>query len=225
MTTTISILTLLLFVFYTRSLIATMTAGPPSIPIRTFKDVIFHNYKVITFSSFYKSILAKSKLGSAKHEIFNDMFEMIGKGQVEKEDRFEAYKVVIEDSVSKTLLFKMAILQSKTAEEKELTDQLFTLKIDDPLHVIGGFALQKDSEFLQLFNHYIIRSYESGVIKRLFRKHHMDLYTKEIFQMKEPQPLGLNNVLFCFISLGFGSGISLFIAIVELHHSLLIEWF
>ena len=223
MTTTISILTLLLFVFYTRSLIANMTVGPPSIPIRTFKDVIFHNYKVITYSSFYKSLLEKSKPGSAKYEVFNHHFEIIGKGQDAYEDKIEAYKVVIQDSESKTLFFKMDILVSRTDEEKVLTDQLFALKIDDSLRVIGGFALQNDSEFLQLFNYYIMKAYESGVIKRLFRKHHIDLYTKEIFQMKEPQPLGFNNVLFCFLSLGFGSGISLLIAIVELYHSLLIE--
>ena len=52
--------------------------------------------------------------------------------------------------------------------------------------------------------------------KRLFRKHHMDLYTKERFEIDEPQPLGFSNVMFCFMSLGFGCVVSLLFVILEL---------
>ena len=56
---------------------------------------------------------------------------------------------------------------------------------------------------------------EGGMFKRLYRSYHMDLFTKEKFEMPEPQPLGWNNVLFCFTCLGFGTCISVFMVLIE----------
>ena len=43
----------------------------------------------------------------------------------------------------------------------------------------------------------------------------MDLFTNEHFGMKEPQPLGANNVMFPFILLLFAAGFSLIIGLAE----------
>ena len=43
---TTSMLTLLMFIYYTTDITAEMTSGTPKIPIRTFEDVIHHDYKV-----------------------------------------------------------------------------------------------------------------------------------------------------------------------------------
>ena len=56
---------------------------------------------------------------------------------------------------------------------------------------------------------------ESGFLKRLFREYHSDLFTKERFEIISPQPLGINNVMFCFILLGFGICLSLLSTTVE----------
>ena len=72
-----------------------------------------------------------------------------------------------------------------------------------------------DSEFLQIFNHYILKALEGGEFKRLYRNYHMDLFTKENFEMIEAQPLGLNNVMFCFTCLGFGMCLSLIKVMME----------
>ena len=50
---------------------------------------------------------------------------------------------------------------------------------------------------------------------RLFKSHHMELYSKESFGMGEAQPLAIGNVMFLFLMLGFGLGASLAIGIVE----------
>ena len=39
---------------------------------------------------------------------------------------------------------------------------------------------------------------------------------EENFEMMEPQPLGLNNVMFCFISLGIGICVSIINVMIEL---------
>ena len=46
----------------------------------------------------------------------------------------------------------------KTPAAKTLTDQVYPLKMDDSVFGIGGLGLQKDSEFLQIFNHYIMKA-------------------------------------------------------------------
>ena len=72
---TMSILTLLVFAMYTTDITAEMTSGPPKIPIKNFEDVIYHNYKVITYSTFVERLMATSKNGSAKREVYDYHFE------------------------------------------------------------------------------------------------------------------------------------------------------
>ena len=81
--------------------------------------------------------------------------------------------------------------------------------------IVMGFALQKDSEFLALFNHYILKGMESGILDRLFKHHHKDMFTKEQFWMPEPQPLSYGNIIFLYICLGAGISVSFIIAGVE----------
>ena len=208
LTFTISILTLLIFAFYTTNITAEMTSGPSGIPINTFEDVVHHNYKVVTYSHYFENILASSKPGSAKHEVFNSLFEF--------KSNEEALNAVIEDPDKKTLLYANPLrLLPTTPSERILTNQVFALKMDDSVYAIGGLALQKDSEFVDIFNHYILKSFEVGEFRRVHRTYFMDLYTKENFEVIQPQSLGLNNVMFCFTCLGFGICISLISAMAE----------
>ena len=57
---------------------------------------------------------------------------------------------------------------------------------------------------------------ENGILDRLFKYYHRDMYTKEQFGMTEPQPLSYGNVIFLFICLGTGVIASLIIAGAEL---------
>ena len=67
----------------------------------------------------------------------------------------------------------------------------------------------------KLFNHYILRGHESGFYMGLFRRRHSDLYTKKNYGMPEPGPLGFTNVVFSFMCLGVGIGLSLIQVLVE----------
>ena len=186
-----------------------MTSGPSDIPISTFEDVLHHKYEVVSASPFYEGILASSKSGSAKLEVYNNHFEL-------KKDWYEAMNAVIQDSDSKTLYYaNPSTLMPETAAEKVLTDKVFAIKMDDSVYGLGGLALQKDSEFLQIFNHYILKALEGGDFKRLYRNYFIDLYTNENFEMIEAQPLGLHNVMFCFTCIGFGICLSIIKAMME----------
>ena len=123
---------------------------------------------------------------------------------------------IINDKDLKTLIYSpVSTLVPTNSKQKELTDQTFDLKMDDSLFGISTLALQKHSEFLQIFNYYILKAIEGGLLKRLYRKHRMSLFTKESFEMPEPQPLGWNNVMLSFMCLGFGICLSIIMATIE----------
>lgn len=162
-------------------------------------------------SPYYESILSSSRPGSAKLEVFENHYTC-------KNGFQKAVNALIQDSDKdkNTLLYANPVqLVAPTPSGKTLAHQAFALKMDDSVHVIVTLALQKDSEFLPIFNHYILKGFQSGEYKKLYRTHHIDIYTNKNFEMIEAQPLGLNNVMFCFMFLGFGICLSIIIAMME----------
>ena len=88
--------------------------------------------------------------------------------------------------------------------------------MDDAQIARAGFAFQKDSEFMAIFNHYILKGLETVLIKRLEHILYNAFYIQENYEMVEPQPLGFNNVMFCFICLAIGICLSIIKVIMEL---------
>ena len=207
LTLTISMLTLVMFVYYNTNITAEMTSGPAPIPVRSFEDVIYHDYSVIVASPFYKNLLATAQPGSAKHNIY--------KTYIEKEEFMSvdsAFKKV--SSEEKVLLYYgLSSVVSKNARPYQ--GQLIALKMNDMSYSLASLALQKDSEFLPTFNHYILKELEHGIMKRIYRKHHMGFFTNELFGMTDPQALDFNNALFPFVCLGLGVFASCIIAAME----------
>lgn len=219
LTLTISMMTLLMFVYYTTDITAEMTSGPPGIPIRNFEDVIHYKYTVFAKSSYLSSFLADAPPGSAKNLVHEMYFEQV------PSDIKPALKL---KSEPKSLWYTVSALSVPSEkwdldrDELSAYDELHPLKMDDESYAYATLALQKDSEFLELFNYYILKEYEHGILKKLFHTYYTKLYTREQFSMSEPQPLGYESVLFTFSCLGLGATTSLGIAIVEL---IAIKWY
>ena len=81
---------------------------------------------------------------------------------------------------------------------------LKALKMVDMTPVSQGFGLQKNSEFLDLFKHQMIKLAEVGILNRMKSKW-PDTSRNEEFEMAQPAALGFNNVLFPFTLLAAGS--------------------
>ena len=64
LTFTLSMLTLLLWIYYNNDITAEMTSGPSGIPVNTFDDVIHYNYKVVTWSTYLIDLLRGSEEGT-----------------------------------------------------------------------------------------------------------------------------------------------------------------
>ena len=207
-TLTLSLLAFMMFVFYTTDITAEMTSGPPKIPVRTFDDIIHHDYKVVLSSSYLENILASEIPGSAKH--------MIYKTHVEPRDRLmnmgEAFK---ELSMDPKTLYYSCICAMATKYARPYQKQLVALSLDDDGYAMSSSRLLKDSEFLSIFNYYQLKLHEHGINKRIYKKHHMVFFTNKMFGMTEVLPLGYSNVMFTFICLGFGICNSLLFAAIE----------
>ena len=78
---------------------------------------------------------------------------------------------------------------------------------------MNGFALQEDSEFMAIFSHYLLKAYENGILNRLDLFHNGQSDIK--IGMNEPEPLGINNLMFPFSLLAAGFVTSAAIAVLE----------
>ena len=208
LTLTLSMLALLTFAYYTTDITAEMTSGPPKIPVRNFEDITHHGYRVILSSSYLKNILAAEKPGSAKH--------MVYKTDIEPREKLltmaEAFEKVATEP--KTLYYSCkCAMANKRA--KPYQGHLVALNLDDDGDALSSFLLLKDSEFLPLFNYYLLKAHEHGINKRIYKKHHMVFFTNQQFGMTEALPLGYSNVMFTFICLGIGLCVSLLFASIE----------
>ena len=201
-------LTFLFFTYYTTDITSEMTSGAPDIPIRTFEDVVHYGYRVVTYSPYYERILKSAKPGSAMNYVYNNHFKM------NQGFRGEISEEVVGDP--KALFYGPKAVRRNSRFNLRLFRQTFPLNMDDAVYQSNTLGLQKDSEFLQLFNHYIMKAYETGFFKRLFRKYYINLFIKENYEMVEPLPLGFNNVMFLFICLATGVCLSIIMVLLEL---------
>ena len=215
LTLTLSMLTMLFWVYYCCDITANMTTGPiPPIPVKNFDDVLEYGYKVRA-NTYFSSFLESSKNGSASQKVYSKYFH--NKLNVcgtqcpigwMLERMYEDPKTLWYDAVS--------VLLNDKRVSNEIYNGLTLLKLDDnKIHTHAALMLQHDSEFLQIFNHHIMKMIETGVLKRIYRKYFNRLYVNEPIGMPEPHPLGINNVLFLFILLGTGISMALGIAFVE----------
>ena len=230
---TLSILTLLFFVYYTTDITAKMTTGPPPMPVQNFEDVITFGYKVIT-SSYLEEFFSHADPGTARYKIYQTNFENID--NISVYPAFGELEMLLEEP--KTLLYidRASLIPEVIHDDYEyelsesekywhyLLSQIMFLRVEGAGFHYSSLALQKDSEFLGAFNYYLMKEYEHGISARLFRKYHIPLYIKEEFGMMEPQPLGYENVMSLFILLGLGITASWVIAIVEMLENKCRKW-
>ena len=205
---TLSVLAFVMFAFYTTNITAEMTSGPPTIPVRNFDDIIRHDYKVILSSSYLKKILASEEPGTAKHTVYKTYVEPRGKLMT----MGEAFKELSMDP--KTLYYscKCAMANKRARPYQK---QLVAISLDDDGDAFSSFLLLRESEFLPLFNYYMLKLHEHGIEKWIYKRHHMVFFTNEQFGMTEVLPLGYDNVMFTFMCLGIGICISLLSAAFE----------
>ena len=213
---TAAIFTMLVMVYYENDITAEMTAGPPPIPIKTFEDVLHYDYKVIAWSTPLSMLLASPNAGKFKNEVYQRYF---ADGQLKKSADAQSRNLMIRNTIKEVMSNPKTLFYSHKAvmiqADQLLKGRVLALQMDDASHINLGFALQKDSEFLEIMNHYILKEMEHGILMHEIRSHYDPIYRYDQFGMNEPQPLAYNNFMFVFICLGMGIMTSLTLALYE----------
>lgn len=232
-----SIVTMVIWIYYANDITAKLTSGPPPHPVRTFDDVVLQGYKVIVTGHLWVDLLKQAKNDSAKYTVYKKYFEedfkkverywyLTDYGKYNEAEGIElpnwfdggeteydaAEQEIIEDK--KTLWYcDRNCISVEHIQEGKVID----LQMDDIIYTQAGYELRSDSEFLSVFSHYRLKAFETGIFKRI------DQYWTEKagrnptidIGIAEPQPLRMSNVMFLFSFVGAGIVISIIIAAVE----------
>ena len=255
---TASMLTLLIFVYYSNDITAKMTVGSPDIPVRTFHDVLERNYKLVPSLDTMYHLMPPQEImkGSdsahktrypSRYKLFKKFFEeafwskiypwertinIYNSNQTKKTN--ETMKVVQDLQEQLPFWYRRDDYLYDGARDAIIRDpntlwycdpragrcmspsargKIKALEMEDDSYNYEGFVLQWNSEYMPLFNFYLLRQHEHGIINRLSR-YYGD--PKEVnFEMSEPAPLGMTSVMFPFTILGACTIISMGIGAVE----------
>ena len=219
---TAGMVTLLMFIYFANDITSKMTAGPPRHPIRTFDDVLTHGYRVILIGEHHLKLLKYSPSTSGKHMVFKKFFEeddpLDNKTNENyrpwwSKDGMHGIDWAKEEMVAdpKTL-FYCADSCVKYKNHKNVT--IVTLRMDDSIYTLGGYWMQRESEYLDMFNYYLLKEIEHGIRNRVWQ-------TNPVAKIgiNEPQSLGFNNVMFLFALLGVAIIISVTMVAIEMIHA------
>ena len=193
---TTSILTLIMFAYFSSVVTAEMTAlSSLENQIHSFSDVLANNdiQVIVVTGSSWTSSLKRSAPGSAKYEIYKNTIE----------NNVNVWFKTLDDAKAAVLNNPNTYLYSHTTAAKS-TPGLVALRMTDSTPVSGGIGLQKNSELLNILNYKMLKLVESGIIKRIDTKW-PDVTRNEEFGVAEPGALGFNNILFPFTVLATGT--------------------
>ena len=236
---TTSMLTLVVFVHYGNDITSKMTAGPPPLNVRTFDDALDQGYEVVVAWNYHYLLLERSTNGTAKHAIYKKYFEqyenyILEYRQWKANQTTEEIRVEMKyDQIDKVPKWYFNSEQNKDwAAERVINEKkilwfchasaqnwnnsrgkVVALKMDDSHKTYAGLVLQHDSEFMAIFNHYLLKAYENGILNRLDIFHNGKPDIK--IGMNEPEALGMNNVMFPFSVLAASIVLSTAIAGME----------
>ena len=243
---TTSMMTLVVFVYYCNDITSKMTAGPPPINVHSFDDALDQGYEVIVVGKYHWRLLKNSENGTSKNAVYkryfeeyeNDILEYIlwthGRtaeeiragvkyGKIDKVPKwfFDNTEQNLDLAAERIINDKKVLwfCHSSVQNWNNSQGKVFSLKMEDSITTYAGFALQKDSEFMAIFNHYLLKAHETGILNRLALLHpKLSNQTFEpgiIIGLNEPEPLGIDNLMFPFSFLAASIVTSFAIAIME----------
>ena len=208
---TASMLTLYMFICYTNDITAKMTAGTKNLPIRSFDEVIEKGYKVTALQGLgYEAFLNPYqtptwvKNDSAKHKVYMKYFKD-GKGLMNNTQ--EPMRELTRDS--------KLLLWGPTAQRRGWESQIVQYDMEDTMCFPTALPMPKDSEFLQIFAHYLQKQMESGIVKMTESNRNYPIRESIEIGIHEPQPLGYENVVLLYTCLGGGIGAAVLTACME----------
>ena len=152
----------LTFANYSQSLEDFTVFRPTPAEIKSFDDVVRHNYSVITVKSTGShGLLASAEPGSPMQRAYREIMEENPEAKVD--NIVDARRRLLE-SDDMTLLFGSSEMMH------EGVDDFRQLNITDAIDIQVGWALRKNSELTPLFDHHILKMRQSGLLPKIMAK-------------------------------------------------------
>ena len=178
-----SLLTYILYTYYTCDLTARMTSGPKPIAILSFRDVWDGEYRVVVQEGTSNhEYLKNAEKGSAMNEVQKVQFEhsclrrslcvklhifaqyyygrMDGNPDYFVNSAADAWDQTL--TRPKTLFFTSALRGLGKSQHT-------ILKMTDSIYGHNGWTFEKNSEFTEFFNHHLFKLMENGLMNKLHR--------------------------------------------------------
>ena len=151
----------LLFGFYTADLTSLMTAASPAMDVNTLEEVVtLHGYQVIVFKASAAAALFEN---SNPSQPYYNPYQLTMKSNP---NAYIDYSVDIAEHLLQNENLAFFGLKNYFVGQSDIVqaDVLGSYNIE------LGIALQKNSEFLPMFNYYLTKMRESGLAGRVLRK-------------------------------------------------------
>ena len=201
------VFTYLVFVHFTSVMTSFMTVQKKSKGIETFEDILESglNFHVLEGSE-HINILKRSEEGSTKRQLYENI-------QNQRERFLSGYENIIDRLIQNDDAILFFLYRDFVGNEK-----LYTIATPNSKTYQLGFFFQKDSEFVDIFNHYLQKMNEGALIEKLWSK------WSGLIQSKRPTTstrnieafqIGYDNVLFPFALITCGITLSILILIME----------
>ena len=215
---TTSMLTLLLFIYYANDITAKMTAGSPPISLNSFGDVLNGGYEVIFLKSTHGVYLLGSLEAALDQRAITQKANEIPnwyKAPAKYISQMEPGDWAIEKITSdpKSLLYCPDNSCDENGDVRK--GRVVAFKMEDAQYSSYVLFLRTESEYLSLFNHYLLKAFETGIMRRLDKIWNGHLEPPIKIGIAEPQPLEITNVMFPFSLLAATIVISVVLAIAE----------
>ena len=196
----------LIFALFCADLTGRMTSDPEPLNIGSFQDAIDQDYRVITYGKglplFYFKTAPK---GSAMRWVYEN--QMLGDDTAILEDYNRIFSMVKEEP--KTLVYLVHNSHSKEPRWQNLQG----LDIEEKVNIMISIALQKDSEFAELFDHHLIKMQEKGILDRI--RHEWTDGKDQDYSIFQAGSLDIQNTAFGFVCFVLGIFIAAQVILAE----------
>ena len=184
---TVSIGYYLLFAYFSCGICAKLTSQRENQAIRSFDDVLLHDYQVTVQSgTVEEDYMKNAHNGSAMQKVYGKVLKST--------DSNALIRRVIGEP--KTLYYGSVAWSRDNPGIKPLV-------IDELVRRSEAIGLQKDSEFTSMFTYHILKMEQSGLIDRIGRRWMGG--ADAIYGLPTPPSLGYENVVFPFALIAFGA--------------------
>ena len=210
---------IVIFAYYEANLTSEMTNGPRDHEIRSFQEAYELGYTVVLRNAtFFQNVMSSAKKGTALNKLYEENSRII---QHDFKLEFKYLKSLLEDE--KTLTFG-ELQYSENGPFTKVGEPLF---LDDPVRTHLAIGMPIDSEFIELFEYYLLKMKMCGLLHQADRRQRFNSRPQGEAMQREMEvyPLGFQNLNFPFSSLALGVTLSLgFVLLESVSHAITRYW-